>query len=229
MRLPTTKFKAVAYADSAGAPGSLLSSGTEVVGCTSGSTLTGALITPQSLTAGTPCWIGFITDTSVVLQQADAGTAGSKASNTYTGGAPGTAPAMTGGQASWLLYGNVSGITAHNWLELANNPALGDLSYVYSDTVNDEDLFTFGALSVTPDTIYTVAVKGNIRREAGGSPTLDFRTKSGGTTSSGGTTGIGPGATYEWRGSFFPLDPNTGVAWTASGLNAATSGMKIAS
>lgn len=61
------------------------------------------------------------------------------------------------------------------------------------------------------------------------SPTLDFRTKSGGTTSSGGTTGIGPGETYEWRGSFFPVDPNTGVAWTASGLNAATSGMKIAS
>ena len=53
--------------------------------------------------------------------------------------------------------------------------------------------------------------KGNIRREAGGSSTLDFRTKSGGTASSGGTTGIGPGATYEWRGSFFPVDPNTGV------------------
>lgn len=122
--------------------------------------MTGALITPQSLTAGTPCWIGFITDTSVVLQQADAGTAGSKASNTYTSGAPGTTPAMTGGQASWLLYGNVSGITAHNWLELANNPALGDLSYVYSDAVNDEDLFTFDALSVNPDAIYTVAVKG---------------------------------------------------------------------
>ena len=225
----TAKFKAVAYADSAGAPGSLLSSGTEVVGCTSGSTLTAALITPQSLTAGTPCWIGFITDTSVVLQQADAGTAGYKVANTYASGAPGTAPAMTGGQASWLLYGNVSGIAAHNWLELANNPALGDLSYVYSDTVNDEDLFTFGSLSVNPDTIYTVAVKGNIRREAGGSPTLDFRAKSGGTTSSGGTTGIGPGATYEWRSSFFPTDPNTGVAWTASGLNAATSGMKIAS
>ncbi len=48
----TAKFKAVGYADSAGAPSSLLSSGTEVVGCTSGSTLTGALITPQSLTVG---------------------------------------------------------------------------------------------------------------------------------------------------------------------------------
>ncbi len=136
---------------------------------------------------------------------------------------------MTGGQASWLLYGNVSSITGHNWLELANNPALGDLSYLYSDTVNDEDLFTFGSLSVTPDAIYTVAVKGNIRREAGGSPTPGFRTKSGGTTSSGGTTGIGPGTTYEWRGSFFPTNPNTGVAWTTSGLNAAISGMKIAS
>ncbi len=68
-------------------------------------------------------------------------------------------------------------------------PTLRDLSSIYSDTVNDEDLFTFGALSVNPHAIYTVAVKGNIRREAGGTPTLDFRTKSGGTTSSGGTTG----------------------------------------
>jgi hypothetical protein len=220
----TARFKAVAYADSADVPGSLLSSGTEVVGCASGSTLTGALITSQSLTAGTPCWIGFITDTSVVLQQADAGAAGYKAANTYASGAPGTAPTMTGNQPSWLLYGNVTGITGHNWLELANNPSLGDLSYVY-----DEELFTFGALSINPDAIYTVAVKGSIRREAGGSPTLDFRTKSGGITSSGGTSGIGPGATYEWRSSFFPLDPNTGVAWTASGLNAATSGMQIAS
>ncbi len=84
---------------------------------------------------------------------------------------------MTGGQASWLLYGNVTGIAAHNWLELATNPALGDLSYPYSDTVNDEGPFTFGALSVTPDAIYTVAVKGNIRREAGGSLTLDSRTE----------------------------------------------------
>jgi hypothetical protein len=37
-----------------------------------------------------------------------------------------------------------------------------------------------------------------------------------------------PGPTL-LHGSFFPTDPNTGVAWTASGLNAATSGMKIAS
>ena len=59
--------------------------------------------------------------------------------------------------------------------------------------------------------------------------TLDSRTKSGGTTSCGGTTGIAPGATYKWRGSFFPGDPHTGVAWTASGLNAATFGIKIAS
>ena len=141
-----------------------LASGTEVVGCTSGSTLTGGLITPQALIAGSPYRIGFIIDTSVVLQQADAGIAGFKANNTYTSGPPGTATAMTGGQVSGLLYGNVSGITAHTWLELVNNPALGDLSLVYSDTMNDEDLFTFG----TPVSAY--AWRGN--PESRGFPSL---------------------------------------------------------
>lgn len=129
--------------------------------------------------AGTPCWIGFITIISTVLQQADAGTLGSKASNTYTSGALGTAPAITGGQASWLLRGNVSGITAHNCLELANNPALGNLRYAYSDTANDEDLFTFGALSVNPDAIHVIAIRP--ASAIGGADGVQIGTKGAGT------------------------------------------------
>ena len=64
-------FEAVIYSDSGGAPHSLLSGGSQVTGTTLGTTLTGPLTTPQSLTAGTPYWLGFITDTSVVLAEVD--------------------------------------------------------------------------------------------------------------------------------------------------------------
>lgn len=224
----TAKFKGVAYADSAGAPGALLSSGTEVAGCVLDTLLTLPLITPQALTAGTPVWVGYITDASVVVAVYDDAQLGYGAANTYASGAPTPAPAMTGNLASWLIWGNVSGV-AVNYAEVDENPALGDLSYVASDTVNDEDLFSFPALSTTPTTIYTVAVKGNIWLPAGGARTVDMRHKAGATTGSGINTGLTPAASPGWIASYFREDPDTAAGFNASGLNAGFSGYKIAS
>jgi hypothetical protein len=222
------KYKGVIYSDSAGAPNTLLSSGTEVVGATSGTRLTLALVTPQALTAGTQYWIGYITDTSVVVQLSDTSTVGYKAANTYASGAPGTAPAMTSGQASYLIWGNATGMTT-NWDQVDKNPPLGDLSYNQSSTVSQEDLFGFPALSSTPANIYTVAVKAYAARSDAGARTVDLRTKSVSTSSSGGSAGQTPLTTYSFLSSYFRTDPNTGVAWGASGLNAAKHGIKVAS
>lgn len=222
----TAKFKAVAYSDSAGSPSTLLSSGTEVVGTTSGTTLTGALVTPQSLTLGTSYWIGFITDTSVVLQEVDSSTTGEKAANTYTSGAPGTAPAMTIGQSNWIIYGNVTG-TGINYYEVDINPPPGDISFVFDSTVGHEDLYQFPNLTTTPAAIYTVAVKGYMRNATSGARTIDMRMHSGTTESGGSHTGQSPATTYGWMDSFFDTDPNTSAAWTPSGLNNAKSGVKI--
>ena len=222
-------LKAVIYSDSAGAPHTLLSSGTQVTGTTSGTLLTGALTTPQALTAGTPYWIGFITDTSVALTEVDTTTTGEKAANTYTSGAPGTAPTMTAGQASWMIFGNVTGVTGNNWSASAQNPptVLGDLSYVSSSTVGQEDLYTWGALPVTPSAIYTAAVKAFCRNTDAGVRTVSMRTKSGSTDSGGSLTGQTPAQTYGWLSSYFDTDPNTSAAWGTTALNSATSGMKV--
>jgi hypothetical protein len=224
----TAKFKGVIFSDSAGAPGALLSSGTEVVGCTSGAQLTLPLVTPQALAAGTQYWIGFINDTSIAIRHYDAGVLGFGAANTYASGAPGTAPAMTAGLVSWMIWGNVTGV-AVNWAEVSENPALGDLSFVQSSTVNDEDLFTFPALGSTPTTIYGVAVKANMERTDAGARTIDLRHKSGATTGSGLNAGQTPATTYGWLGSYFRVDPDTLAAFSPSGLNAGKSGYKIAS
>lgn len=224
----TANFKAVCYADSSGAVGSLLSSGTQVTGCTAGTVLTGALTTPETLTGGTAYWIGFITDTSVVLQEVDATTPGSKLANTYTTGAPSTPTGFTSGQPSWLIYGNLTGM-ANNYAEEDVNPGLGNLSYVSSSTAGTTDLYGFPNLSSTPAAIYTVCVKALVMKTDAGTRTVSLQMKSSSATSAGSNAGQIPLTTYGYVDSFFDVDPNTSAAWTAAGLNAATSGLEVAS
>lgn len=223
----TANFAAVCYSDNEGVPHTLLSSGTQVTGCTSGSLLTGSLVTPRTLTATATYWIGFITDTSIALSETG-GSTGQKASNTYSSGAPSTAPTMTTGQPSWWVYGNLSSPT-YNFATVNLNPPVGDTSYVYSGTSGVEDLYTFTALSQTPNAIYTVAVKGNIRNTDTGTGTISLRTKSGSTDTAGSNPGQTPGSSYGWVDSYWDVDPNTEAAWTEEGLNAAVSGVQIAS
>lgn len=225
----TAKFKAVIYATSAGLPtGAPLSSGTEVVGCTSGTVLTGALVTPQALTGGTAYAVGFITDTSILLSEVDATTTGQKAANTYASGAP-TSPTMTINQPSWIIFGNCSSAAA-NYAAVTNsfaNPPLGDPSYNQDATVSHEDLFGFPALSSGSVGIATMAVKGYCERSDSGARTVSLRTKSSATDSGGSLTGQSPGTTYEWLSSYFDTDPNGAITWLKAAIDAAASGYKI--
>lgn len=224
------KFKGVIYSDSAGIPNTLLSSGTEVVGCTAATTQTLALVTPQALSAATAYWIGYITDTSIALTQVDTTTnASSKAANTYTSGAPGTAPAMTAGQPSWQIWGNVTGLST-NYSQVGNafsNPPLGDLSFNQANVVGKEDLYTFGPLSANAGSIATVAVKAYCRIGTPGVRSVTLQTKSSGTDSSGSASPQAVPLSYNWLSSYFDADPNGSIPWTASTVNAATSGIKV--
>lgn len=224
----TVKAKGVAYSDNAGAPDSLLSSGTEVVGMVSGTILALPLTSPQSLTAGTPVWIGYITDTSIALHQEDTGTEGYSAANTYASGAPGTAPGMTSGLASWLLWGNCTAM-AHNWAVIDENPQLGSLSYVASSTVGAQDVFGVPAQPVVPQNIYTVAVSIVTAKVNAGTRTIDLQVVSGATTDAGDNPGQAPAVSIGWIESYYKTDPNTGLAWVPADLDAAYIGYKIAS
>lgn len=223
----TAKFKGVLYADSTGAPGSRLSTGTEVVGCTSGATLTLPLSTPTALTGAVSYWVGWITDTSINLQITDSVSSnGFAASNTYTSGAPSSAPAMTGSLASFTVWGNCTGATT-NWESVANNPAPGDIGSISASTVSDEDLYGFPSLAAGITSVYTVAVKGNIKKSDTGSRTISLRVNSSATDSGGTLTGQAPATTYGWMTSLFDVDPHTSTTWGISAVNAATSGIKI--
>jgi hypothetical protein len=224
----TANYRGVVYADSGGtAPGTLMSSGTQVTGVTAVTAATLPLTTPQSLAAGTQYWLGFINDTSVILQESDGGNLGYRAANTYASGAPGTAPAMTSAQASYLLWGNLTGISGANYYEVNQQPPPGSPSFVFDATVGHEDLYNFGALSVIPASVYAVAVKAYCQRSDSGAKTVSMRMKSSTTDSGGSSTGQTPATTYGWLTSLFPTDPNTSAPWTGAALNAATAGFKV--
>jgi hypothetical protein len=225
----SVKLKPVVYANSSGAPGSLLTTGAEVVGMTSGTALNMPVTTPQTLVAGTTYWIGFITDTGVALSLVDDGTAGYNAANTYASGAPGTAPTMTAAQPSYLMYGNVTALAA-NFAQVNEDPSLGLLSYNSSSTVSAEDLYTFPSLAINANAIYTVAVSGYMARSDTGARTANLRCKSGATESSGSNAGQSPPTSFGWLSSNFKTDPNTGSAWAnAAAVNAAKYGAQVAS
>jgi hypothetical protein len=223
----TVKFKAVFYADSAGSPAALTTTGTEVVGCTSGTVLALPFGAGQALTGGTSYWIGYITDTSIAIQQDDTTTLGQKKANTYTSGAPNPAGAMTSGQASWLIWGNCSG-AASNYVA-TNRHYVTPRSYNSDSVVGHKDMFNFPALSGTPVSIYAVTVRAAMSKSDGGARTVNLKTDSGGTLSNGSAPGLSPPLSISYQSSNWLLDPNTGLAWTSAGVNAAKGGYEIAS
>jgi hypothetical protein len=220
-------YRVCVYADSAGVPGTLMGSSSTITGATSGTTITGTLGTPQSLTAGTQYWLGIITDVAgnSNIASFEVPAQGRYASNTFASGPPGTAPTMTTiAGASPLFWGSITS-TGANYYEVGQNPASGNLSYVTDTTVGHEDLYSFPALSAIPAVVHGVIVKANVARSDSGARSVSVRMSSGGTDS--GSASLTPGTTYGWLPAIFQTDPNTLTAWTGTNLNAATSGIKI--
>lgn len=234
--------KAVLYNDSAGAPHTLLATGTQVTGLTSQVECLMPFAAGQALTAGTAYWIGYITDTSVAINIGTADLQGFTAANTYGSGAPASNPAMTGGKASWTIYGRCTSIGA-NFPQVAVNPpqltstentfnastaSLGYPDFNQGAAAGLEDLFGFPAITTpNPQNVYAIALKILVQRVDSGGRTITLQTKSGATDSSGSLAAAGINFTPTALGSYWVADPNGGAAWTPTAVNAAPSGYKI--
>jgi len=226
------KYKSVIYADSSAAPtGAPLDTGVEVIGAVLNTTLVLPLTTPRALTGGTSYWIGFINDTAVNLNLADVTTnAVIRKANTYTSGPPNpVGTGFTTGNATYHMWANCTGATV-NWPSLSLIPPLGTAAaQAHSSTVAQEDLFTFPALVTNPSTIFGMSVKGFVSKSDAGARTASLNVKSGASDVTGSAPSQGLATTSQWQGSYFDVDPATGVAWTASGANAAKAGVSVAS
>lgn len=231
----SVQVRPVVYSDNAGVPGSLLTSGPTVVGVPANTVVLLNLTTGQSLTAGTQYWIGVMTDITFTagIAGGDALGQGRSATSTFASGAPSTAPA-SGLTTTLCIWGNVTGITGNTYIVAGGSlaaavagPPLPNQMFVASSIAAQEDLYNFGALTTTPTNIYAVAVKAYAAKSDSGARTVSMRTKSGATDSAGSLAGQGVGTSYGWLSSYFELDPNGNIAWTAAGLNAAASGLRI--
>jgi hypothetical protein len=222
-------FKVAVYSDVSGTPTTLLGTGPQVTGAVLNTALTLPLTTGLAITAGTTYWLGFITDTSVSLNETDTGTLCRVGTVTYTSGAPTTAPTTTAAQPNMCTWGTVTGVTLHTYeVDQSPSPAtLGDFSYVQSSTVGNEDLFNTSAMSTNPSQIYSVAVKAFLRDSDAGLRTITIQAKSGSVDSSG--PAIAPSQTNTWVENYYLVDPNTSALWTVAAVNAATVGVKVAS
>lgn len=222
-------LKAVIYADNVGgtAPDALIAVGTEVTGTTTNVANTLPFGSPVAITSGTSYWIGYITNTSLnVYAVTNATTAGFRAANTYTSGAPGTAPTMTSGQISYAIWGNLTS-TTNNAAIVSHTMYGGSANYVQSATVGAEDLYDFTNLPSSPSAIYTVAVKALVNKTDTGVRTLNLRAKSGAVTSSGSSPNQALLTTDYFYSSYFNTDPNTGLAWTPTDVDLASFGYQI--
>ena len=221
----SANFKGVIYADSSGAPHSLMSSGTQVTGCTINNNIVLPLVSPQALTAGTQYWIGLITDTNFNVLDFDTNPTGFTATNTYASGAPSIAPAMTPRQPSVVLYGLCTG-ASYNWASENINPPAGDASSVTTATPGTTDLYNFPYLPSTVTSVYSVVVSANARIPSAGSHTLDLELVSGLTGSTGSKPNQPLTTSYIWYDSAYDVDPNTTSSWTVTAVNVGYYGMK---
>lgn len=227
------KAKGVIYSDNAGAPGSLLSSGTEIIGFATATPLTLPLTTPQALTANTQYWIGYITDTSVSIYQSDnISSQGQRKANTYTSGAPaGPLSAMTTGQVTWAMWGNCTAGSNFDSVNKVPSPMmiLEPIAYTQSSTAGQIDLYTASPMPITPAFVYSVKVSVMAQRSDVGVRTMNIHAKSNLSDSTGTNINITPASNMQWYSSRFDVDPATSGAWGPTAINLLKIGYEVAS
>lgn len=101
-------------------------------------------------------------------------------------------------------------------------PQNGDTDYVFSSTVGAKDLYSFGSMSSTPQSIDAVQAVMLARKTDAGTRNAQLRVKSGGTEVGGVDTPLA--STYQYQTRLDLTDPNTGVAWTQAAVNAIQAG-----
>ena len=225
--LSTLKIKGVVYSDNAGNPGSLIRDGTEVLGIVNNAVFS-LPITPLAVVAGTPIWIGFYSDGSPSLWKYDDNSLlARRYANTYTSGAPAGPLAVGAQEATQVIWGNCTG-APQNFSVGLNPPLNMPASSLTGSTPGQTDLYHFQSLRSNPTAIYGLAVKGFISKSDTGPRTVSLHTKSGAIDSTGSLPGQALATSNQWQRSMYDKNPNGSVAWTKATVDAASSGVGVA-
>lgn len=113
-----------------------------------------------------------------------------------------------------------------NWQCVDETVLNSDTDYVQSATVGHDDLYTFGAMPVSPTTVLGVAVSNFAKYTNTGGPDVKGKAKSSASTATGAAKVLT--SAYVQSQEFFAQDPNTAAAWSEAGVNAAEFGFELA-
>lgn len=141
-----------------------------------------------------------------------------------------TAPAVTsvtststGTSSGWVGF-NYTPTTPTNWSIAADTP-IATSFYNASSTQGATDLFAMSPVAGTTSTIFGVVGKTVAEKTDAGTRALANYIKSGSATSTGGGGSLP--TSFAVIRDVFAVDPNTGVAWTPAGVNAAQMGYEV--
>jgi hypothetical protein len=136
-------------------------------------------------------------------------------------------------------------LTVHDWL--INNggftsideywEAVNELSctgnvnsqFIYSDTVSDDAMMTFNALSFITGQVHCVNVRSEARLDVVGTREFAHIVRSGGTIYQPGITHTVASTGYQSFEDYLELDPDTAAKWTVSGVDNADFGVRLIS
>jgi hypothetical protein len=132
----------------------------------------------------------------------------------------------SGNGNSSVLVGS-DGNSTDNYL-LVDDPTTldDDTTYVQSSTSGDLDDYAFADMTHTPTSIFGIQVLVNAKKDDAGSRSVATLTRSGSTNYAGATQALG--TSYTYYSDIRETDPDTAVAWTKAGFNAASHGVKVA-
>lgn len=117
-------------------------------------------------------------------------------------------------------------LSGDNWANVDETLVDGDTTYVYSNTLGQQDLYDLGALSTTPATVHAVQVSSFARKTDAGSRAINNTVKSGATTSQGSNYNLS--SSYGKYERLLDVDPDSSGNWTATLVNALQVGPRVA-
>jgi hypothetical protein len=201
----------------------VVASATTLVNPISGSN---ALVFPSpfTVTKGAQYWIGFEVDGIYSNGWGmSSGGAGMTSVTTYAAFPVANSPVSTAQVP--VVYSLTIPVGSNN--SLVNEPQQdATTTYLYSNNINDVDLYGISALPVTPTNVIATVVRGYMQKSDAGTRTAALQLKSGATTVATPTVVLSTSG-WQWAYRIDTTDPNTGVAWTPAAVNNVQIGPKV--
>lgn len=182
-----------------------------------------------TIAQGTLFYVGFCSDTTLSGGCLASNTA---SSSSYTAGATSSTTYASFPVASPTLNStNVPNYNASpivtptgNYNEVADPQQDGANSYVSSSTVGQSDLYGIQPISATPGSIVGVTTRAYMEKSDAGTRIAAAQLQSGAANVQASLT---LNTTWGWAYRNDLVDPNTGIAWTATGVNNAQIGCVV--